>query len=137
MVKQIGAHEVSIALVMLRGKPYILVQIHGSDLGEVQLARLVFGNQLPVGTHGAAAGGKAQYAVGFQIDLSGNDVCGLTAYILIILGANQSHFVYFPFHDVRGTRSIRSYCSIFSLFCTVFLYRIVHSGKSIRFFCSS
>ena len=91
MVKQVGAHEVGIALVMVLGQAHILVQVDGLDLREVQVAGLILGNQLLIGAHRAAAGSQAQHTVGLQINLGGDDVGGLPAHILIVLGANQSH----------------------------------------------
>ena len=91
MVEEVGTHKVSVALVVVLGQAHILVQVDGSDLGEVQIAALVLGNQLLVGTDGAAAGSQAQNAVGLQLNLSSNDIGSLTADVLVILGANQSH----------------------------------------------
>ena len=91
MIEQVGAHEIGVALVVVLGKTHILVQIHGANLGEVQVARFVFGDQLLVGAHRAGAGGQAQHAVGLQVDLGGDDVGGFPADIGVILCNNQSH----------------------------------------------
>ena len=91
MVKEVGTHEVGVALVVVLGQSHVLVQVHGVDLGEVQVAGLVLGDQLLIGAHGAAAGSQAQHTVGLQLDLSGNDVGGLAAHVCVIFGANQSH----------------------------------------------
>lgn len=77
MVEEVGTHKVSVALVVILGQAHILVQVDGSDLGEVQIAALVLGNQLLVGTDGAAAGSQAQNAVGLQLNLSSNDIGAL------------------------------------------------------------
>ena len=92
MVEQVGAHKVSIALVVILGQAHVLVQVHGSDLGEVQIAGFVLGDQFLVSTHGAAAGCQTQHAVGLQINLGSDNIGGLAAHVVIIFGANQSHW---------------------------------------------
>ena len=77
---------------MVLGQAHILVQVDGLDLGEVQLAGLILGDQLLVGANRAGAGGQAQNAVGLQVDLGGDDVGSLAADIGVILGNDQSHF---------------------------------------------
>ena len=99
MVKQIGAHKVCIALIMILGQAHILIQVYGTNLGEVQIAALIHGNQFLVGAHRAAAGSQTQHAIGFQLNLCSNDVCSLPADIGIVFGANQSHNV--PFLSAR------------------------------------
>ena len=91
MVEEVGPHKVGVALVMILGQAHVLVQVHGMDLGEIQVASFILGNQFLVSTHRAAAGGQTQNAVGLQINLSGNNVGSLAADISIILGNNQSH----------------------------------------------
>ena len=92
MVEQVGAHKVSVALVVILGQAHVLVQVHGSDLGEVQITGFVLGDQFLVSTHGAAAGCQAQHAVGLQINLGSDNIGGLAAHVVIILGTNQSHW---------------------------------------------
>ena len=92
MVEQVGAHKVSVALVVILGQAHVLVQVHGSDLGEVQIAGFVLGDQFLVSTHGAAAGCQTQHAVGLQINLGSDNIGGLAAHVVIIFGANQSHW---------------------------------------------
>ena len=91
MVEQVGAHEVGVALVMVFVQAHILVQIDGGDLGEVQITGLVLGDQLLIGAYRAAAGGQTEDAVGLQLDLSGDDVGGLAAQILVVFRYDQSH----------------------------------------------
>ena len=64
MVKEVGAHKISVALIVVLGKAHILVQVHGFYLGEVQIAAFILGNQFLVGTHGAASGGQTKHTVG-------------------------------------------------------------------------
>ena len=64
MVKEVGAHKISVALIVVLGKTHILVQVHGFHLGEVQFAAFILGDQLLVGSHGAASGGQTQHTVG-------------------------------------------------------------------------
>jgi len=92
MIEQVGAHEVGIALVVILGQTHVLVQVDGSDLGEVQLAGLILGDQLLVGTNRAGTGSQTQNAVGLQMDLGGDDIGSLAADIGVILGNDQSRF---------------------------------------------
>ena len=124
MVKQIRAHEIGVALVMILGKTHILVQIHGLHPGEVQVAGLILGDQLLVGAHRAGAGGQAQHAVGLQINLGSDNIGGLPAHVGVILGNNQSHRknsfqICFLCFD----------CSIFSKCCTELFPGIVNFDK--------
>ena len=98
MVKQIGAHKVCIALIVILGQAHILIQVYGTNLGEIQVTALIHGNQFLIGAHRAAAGGQTQHAIGFQLNLCGDDVCSLPADIGIVFCANQSHNV--PFLSV-------------------------------------
>ena len=52
---------------------------------------LVRGNEVLVGADGRGAGGKAEHAVGLELDLGRDDVCGLAAHVVIVLGAKNPH----------------------------------------------
>ena len=91
MVKEVMPHEVGVALVMILWKSNILVQIHGLDLRKIQIAGLIFRDQLLIGADGAAAGSQAKHAIRLQLNLGRDDVRRLTAHILIILCNDQSH----------------------------------------------
>ena len=84
VVEEVGLHEVTVALVMRRGQPLVLVQIHGLDFLEAEVALLVPDSQLLVGTHGGGTGGQAQHAVGLADDLGGNEVGGPAAHGRVI-----------------------------------------------------
>ena len=77
---------------MILGQTYILVQVDSLDLGEVQFAGLILGDELLVGAYGAGTGGQTQNTVGLQVDLCGNDVGSLAADIGVILCYDQSDF---------------------------------------------
>ena len=69
----------------------VLIQVHGTDLGEIQVTLLIPLDQLLVGADGAAAGGKPQHGVGLQNNLSGNDVGSLTADIMVVFSTDNTH----------------------------------------------
>ena len=95
MVKQVRAHKIGVALVMILGKAHILVQIHGLHPGEVQVAGLILGDQLLVGTHRAGAGGQAQRGSRVHDQLGGDQIRRATAHILVGLLDEQLHVMPF------------------------------------------
>ena len=76
---------------MIRGQAYILIQVYGSDSGEVQIALVVPVDQIFIGAFRAAACGKTQNAVTLQGDLRGDDLRCLFAHFVIIAGFNDFH----------------------------------------------
>ena len=91
MVKQILPHEKGIALLMIRAKPHIFIQINGPDAGKVQRVPPVFIHQIPVQPHRAAAGGQSQNRVRFQDNLRRQNAGCLPADIVVIFGTNDFH----------------------------------------------
>ena len=46
MVKQVGVHTIAVALVIVRVKSFVLVQVNGGDFGKVQIPLVVPFDQL-------------------------------------------------------------------------------------------
>ena len=46
MVKQVGVHKIAVALVIVRVKSFVLVQVNGGDFGKVQIPLVVPFDQL-------------------------------------------------------------------------------------------
>ena len=96
VLEEVHVHEVAIALLVVAGQAAVLVEVVGLDLGEVELAGLIGGNEVLVGADGRGARGKAEHAVGLEGDLGRDDGGGLAAHVLVILGANDSHNASLP-----------------------------------------
>ena len=90
-IEQVAVHEAPVAFGMLLGQAAVLVQVDAGDLGEVQVALVVPLDQLFIGTHGGAAGGQAQHAVGFHDDLSRDDVGSLAGHVIVVFRADDFH----------------------------------------------
>ena len=84
---------------MVLAQAHVLVQVDGLDLGEVQDACLVLGDQFLVGTDGAGAGGQTQDTVGLQGDDGSDDGSGLAADVCVILGADNIDHNWFPLSE--------------------------------------
>ena len=94
VVEQVVVHEIAIALVVTAVQTHVLVQVHAGDGGEVNLAGLVVGDQTLVGAHGGGAGRQTQHAVGFHQNLSGNQVSGLIAQLVVGVHNNVFHHTF-------------------------------------------
>ena len=57
VVKQVAVHEAPVAFRVVLGQAAVLVQVHGGDLREINVALVVPLHQLLVGPHRGAAGG--------------------------------------------------------------------------------
>ena len=90
-IVEILAHEIVIALRVIVRKPAILIEVIGAYLGEIDVALLAPISELIVCPHGRRAGSKAEHAVGLQDDLSRDDICRLTAHIVVIFGFDDFH----------------------------------------------
>ena len=91
VIEEVHVHEVAIALLVIAGQAAVLVEVVALDLREVQVAGLIGGNEVLVGADGRGAGGKTEHAVGLELDLGRDDVCGLAAHVVIVLGAKNPH----------------------------------------------
>ena len=96
VIEEVHVHEVAIALLVIAGQAAILVEVVGLDLGEVEIAGLVGGNEVLIGPDGRGARGKAEHAVGLEGNLRRDDGSGLAAHVLVILSANDSHNASLP-----------------------------------------
>ena len=83
MVKQVGLHEIAVALLMMGGQAQILIQIHGANLCKAQIALLKPLHQLLVSAHGGSPGGQSQHTVRLINDLGGDDIGRPAAHGLI------------------------------------------------------
>ena len=103
VVKEVLLHEVAVALLVGGLQADVFIQVHGLDLGEVQVALLVPVDELVIHPHGAGAGGEAHHAVGLQDDLGGEDIGRLAAHGPIIFGHVDLHSCVrsFIFYDDR------------------------------------
>ena len=85
-------HEVPVTLIVGSGQAAVLVQIHGGDFGEVQIADLVpVLDQALVGADRRTASGKTQYTVRLCDNLSSDDVRSLAGHFRIVLCFDDSH----------------------------------------------
>ena len=91
MVKEVVLHEVAVALVVGGGQTRILVQVHGTDLAEIQVAGLIARDQLLVHPDGGGPGGETQHAVGLQNNMGSQQAGSLPAHGLIIFGDVDLH----------------------------------------------
>lgn len=91
VVKQVVAHKIGVALVVVGGQTGILVQVNRAHGGEVQVTGLVPLNELLIGADGGGAGSQAQNTVGLELDLSGDDVGGGAAHGVVIFSLDDSH----------------------------------------------
>ena len=91
MVKEVVTHEIGVALVVVGGETGVLVQVHGADGGEIQLAGMVPLDELLIGTHRGRTGGQTQHAVGLEGDLGSDDAGGGGAHGVVIFGLDDSH----------------------------------------------
>ena len=89
--EEVVIHKVAVALVVGAVQTHVLVQVHAGDGGEVDLARLVIGDQTLVGANGGGTGRQTQHAVGFDQNLSRNQVSGLVAQLVIGVHNNVFH----------------------------------------------
>ena len=67
MIEQVGVHEVTIALIILRRESFVLVQVNGGDFGKVQIPLVVPFDQLLVGTIGEEPVANPSTQLGFMI----------------------------------------------------------------------
>ena len=91
MVKQVRVHEIAVALLIVRGKAAVFVQIDGGYPGKIQVALFIPLHQLLVGAHRRRAGRQAEHAVRLHNDLRRQDVCRFPAHIRIILRFVNKH----------------------------------------------
>ena len=94
MVKEVGLHEIAVALVMGGSQPRVLVQVHALHLGEVQIPGLVPLNELLVHADGRGARGQTQHTGRIEVHLGGDDVGRPAAHGLIVLCDVSSHDVF-------------------------------------------
>ena len=88
MVEQIGVHEITVALIILRGESFVLVQIYAGYTCEVEIAFVVPLDELFVGADRRRTCCKTKYCVWFHNHLCGDDVCCFSAHIMIIFCFN-------------------------------------------------
>ena len=88
MIEQVCVHEVTIALIILRGESFVLVQVYAGDVCEIEVAFVVPLNQLFVSADRGRSGCKAEHCVRFHDHLRGDDVCCFSAHIIIIFCFN-------------------------------------------------
>ena len=91
VVEQVAVHEAPVAFRVVLGQAAVLVQVHGGDLREINVALVVPLHQLLVGPHRGTAGGQTQHAIGLHDDLCGNNVCRLAGHVCVILCTNDLH----------------------------------------------
>ena len=65
VLEEVLPHEVSVALVVILGQAHVLVQVHGSDLGEVQIPGFIAFDQLGVQPQRGGTGSQTQNTFGF------------------------------------------------------------------------
>ena len=91
MVKEIAVHEITVALVVFRGKADVLVKIHAVYAGEVQPLLGTAACQLLVHPDGAGACGQTKAAAGLGADDAFYNICGGRALLGIISGNDDFH----------------------------------------------
>ena len=91
MVKEVGVHEVAIALIVGGLQTDVFVQVYGVDLGEIQALFPAAAGQLLIHADGAGTGGETEAAVGlFTHDLL-DDIGAGSALTGVILGNDDFH----------------------------------------------
>ena len=110
VVKKVFLHEAAIALLMIRRKPLVFVQIERAHAGKVDPPRLVAGNELTVERKGCGTGRQSQHAGGFGVDLQFKDICGKPSHVL--RGFQRNHFDSRHFDSLlKSKMCILSHCN--------------------------
>ena len=91
MFKKILIHKVIVAAGVILGKPYVFVQIDGSDPGEIQISFVLAIYQILIGADRGRTGSKAENAVRLENDLCCDDIGSLSAHVLVISCSDNSH----------------------------------------------
>ena len=91
MVKEVGIHEIAVALVVGGLQTHIFVQIHTVYPGEIQTLLTAAAGQLLVHTHRAGTGGQTQAAIGLGADDLFKNVCCDGALLGIVFGNDNFH----------------------------------------------
>ena len=91
IVKQIMIHEIKIALIIFSRQSLVLVQIDRCYITKIQITLLIPFNELFVGSDRCGTGSQTQHTVWFHNDLCGNNVCCLTAHVVVIFCFNNFH----------------------------------------------
>ena len=94
VLEEILVHEVAVALGMVAGKALVLIQVGGTNAGEIQLAGFAAAHQLAVERQGGGAGGKAEEASGLFLQKGGIHVSGALANFLSGSAADDLHMVH-------------------------------------------
>ena len=93
IIKQIMIHKIEIALIILSRKTSVLVQIHSRHITKVQISFFIPFDQLLIGSNRSRTSSQSKYTIRFHDHLCRNDVCCLTAHVIVI-------FCFDNFHDV-------------------------------------
>ena len=91
MIEQMLLHEIAVALLVLRIKTAIFVQIEGGHARKIELAFLETAHELSIQTLGRRTGGQTQHATGLFRNQIGDDIGRSLAHFLIILGNVDFH----------------------------------------------
>ena len=91
MIKQIALHEVAVALIVVGGQPFVLVQVDGADVLEAEDAGLAPVSQALVSADRGGAGGQAQHAGRIVGDLRCHNLGGAAAYGLVVFLTKNLH----------------------------------------------
>ena len=91
MGEQVVLHEVTVALVVLRIKASVLVQVEAGHVLEGQRAGLVVLNQAAVQADRGRAGGQTQHAIGVRGNIAAYHARGSARHGLVIFGDDELH----------------------------------------------
>ena len=91
VIKQIGVHEIAIALIIFSGKSFILIKVYGCDLRKIQISFFVPLDQLFVHSNRCGTCSQTKNRSWLHDDLGRHDICCFSAYVVIIFSCINNH----------------------------------------------
>ena len=120
IVEKVMIHEITIALVVVTGEAFVLVEVDAVNLGEIQIAVLIGSDEVFVKADGGGTGCQTQGAARIQGDNGSHDVGCLSAHIVVIFCFDDSHsnlplwtLVYAVFIVYHGCKKCKQTCGHF------------------------